>query len=135
VGYVPQASDWKELSVVLSAGAATAPEIMVRFESINGGGNNLYLDDIRLSYKVGLDEADEAQALRAFPNPGSDRVRLSASPALGDTHVWTATDWTGRTVWTAPAGREEFMDVATFDWPAGLYIFRRGDAAVRWVKE
>jgi hypothetical protein len=135
VGYIPQASDWKEMSVVLSATAATAPEIMVRFESINGGGNNLYLDDIRLSYSVGLDEADEAQALRAFPNPGSDRVRLSASPAEGGANDWTATDWTGRTVWTAPAGREEFVDVATFGWPAGLYIFRRGDAAVRWIKE
>ncbi len=135
VGYIPQASDWKELSVVLSATAATAPEIMVRFESINGGGNNLYLDDIRLSYSLGLDEADEAQALRAFPNPGSDRVRLSTSSTAGGTNVWTATDWTGRTVWTAPAGREEFVDVATFGWPAGLYIFQRGDAAVRWIKE
>jgi hypothetical protein len=82
-----------------------------------------------------LDEAGETQALRAFPNPGSDRVRLSTSFATDVDSDWTAADWTGRAVWTAPAGREETVDVATFDWPAGLYIFRRGDAAVRWVKE
>jgi PKD repeat protein len=137
VGYIPQPTDWKELSVVLSAGAAAAPEVMVRFESINGGGNNLYLDDIRLSYRLGLDD-DEAPApgLVAYPNPGQDRVVLhgpeGARSAPGD---WTATDLLGRTMWTAPASEDTVLEVDTRLWPVGVYWFRRGADAVRWVKE
>jgi hypothetical protein len=136
VGYIPQPTDWKELSVVLSAGAAAAPEVMVRFESINGGGNNLYLDDIRLSYRIGLDDNEApTPGLVAYPNPGQDRVVLhgpeGALRAPGD---WTATDLLGRTMWTAPASEDAVLEVDTRLWPVGVYWFRRGADAVRWVK-
>jgi hypothetical protein len=75
--YVPQASDWKETTVMLSA-YKNNPHLMIKFEMVSGGGNNLYMDDVRLTYGVTQDEVSQAQWV-LMPNPSHGMAVLAVN--------------------------------------------------------
>ena len=77
--YVPQASDWKETTIMLSA-YKNNPHLMIKFEMVSGGGNNLYMDDVRLTYGVALDEGVETQ-WALVPNPSHGLASLVVNHA------------------------------------------------------
>ena len=116
--YVPSASDWKETTVNFT-GLNNATSVMIKFEFISGGGNNVYLDDVTFSTTVGEDEISSEHLVLA-PNPSAGGSTLSLPSANGQVYVLDAL---GRTVLSQSVTERQIQLPAL---PAGLYL-------VRWV--
>ena len=116
--YVPTASDWKETTITFT-GMNNASSVMIKFEFISGGGNNVYLDDVTFSTTVGEEELSSQQLILA-PNPSAGGSTLSLPSANGQVYVLDAL---GRTVLSRPVTERQLQLPAL---PAGLYL-------VRWV--
>ena len=71
--YIPTPIDWREESVNLMASSVTGRDYVIfKFQFLNGGGNNIYIDNINLSDPVGVSEI-EASVLSYYlsSNPAS----------------------------------------------------------------
>ncbi len=67
--FVPAAADWAEKAIILPV---TAPFATIRFESLSGTGNTLYLDAIRITDGVSSATKPENDLnLSVYPNPGN----------------------------------------------------------------
>lgn len=66
-------NDWKEFRLDLSQTIPFGDEIRVAFVFVNGGGNDLYIDDIRIQ---GNEPPEYEQKFRAFPNPANLNFNL-----------------------------------------------------------
>lgn len=74
--YFPSASDtadWKKYTISLNADQRNSPNLRFRFSFTSGGGNNIYIDDFRItgtSSTVGLPTIEEnVFDLTIYPNP------------------------------------------------------------------
>lgn len=113
--FTPGATDWIIGNADLSAYAGKT-NVRVKFESVNGYGNNLYLDDIefREPWAVSneLDFIKDAKVV-CSPNPFSQSLMLHIlSPINEDVEVLMQ-DVTGRIVWNSGqfsviTGKNEF---------------------------
>lgn len=72
-------SDWISQSVNLNSVAGNQDPIIIRWEFISGGGNNVFIDDINLSGAIGQEELPFASSIELYPNPnqGSFSLKLS----------------------------------------------------------
>jgi len=67
--YTPADADWRLETVNLSL-FANEPNARFRFEYTQGGGNNLFIDDINFNGATGIENsAQGVTALSVFPNP------------------------------------------------------------------
>ena len=128
--YVPSASDWKETTVNFT-GMNNATSIMIKFEFVSGGGNNVYLDDVTFSTTVGEEEW-AAESLRLAPNPSAGGSTLSLPSATGQVMVMDAL---GRVVYTQSVTETELSLPSL---PSGLYVVRWVNGptqakSIRWV--
>ncbi len=71
--FVPAATQWLESSIVLSTFVNAANGILVAFDMVSGGGNALYLDDIRITDPTGVSIPTNISGSKwaLFPNPAS----------------------------------------------------------------
>lgn len=134
--YVPSATAWKEHVLSLGANLAGANKVMIKLEAVNAGGNNLYLDDVRLSYTIGSEEWTVPLEWVVSPNPSSGLFEMKwpeADPsALPKTIV--VLDATGRPVHTQPTQTTEtVLDLRAV--PSGLYIVLWGPHRARIIKQ
>ena len=75
--FTPQSpSDWKEISIPIPSWIKTLSNVKLKFELNSGGGNNLYLDNIRIDSPVGLKEVESKATLQIYPNPTSSNFTL-----------------------------------------------------------
>ena len=87
--YTPSASHWREETVNLT-NYANSPNVRIRFEYTQKGGNNLYIDDINFDVFTGTGAAtpNDLVALSIFPNPANDELAASFNLKEGaDTRV------------------------------------------------
>lgn len=74
-------SDWKTKDVRLPSGQ----NVLVRFDwNTSSGGNNVFIDNIRLNYNVGLSGSQETsrKALTVYPNPTTGAINLKNTGSL-----------------------------------------------------
>ncbi len=116
--YIPSAADWQETTVPFT-GMNNASSVMIKFEFISGGGNNVYLDDVSFSTTVSEEEFSSQELILA-PNPSAGGSTLSLPSTNGQVYVLDAL---GRTVLSHPVTQRQLQLPAL---PAGLYL-------VRWV--
>lgn len=77
--FVPTASQWQSTSASLGQFEGSGP-ILIKFWLRNGGGNNLYIDNINVtSSNVSLDEVPLSESLSVFPNPTNGNLNISLS--------------------------------------------------------
>jgi PKD repeat protein len=96
--FTPTQSDhWREETLNLDDLANNPEHILIRFELVSGGGNNLYLDDIQIDAVLSNQAAIMATAdWRVYPNPGKGQLNISFyQPEAADARIWI-TDLTGR---------------------------------------
>jgi hypothetical protein len=75
--YIPAASsDWRSNSIDLSAYDGTN-EVVIRFTGTSDYGNNLFIDDIDIQSTLSVDDANEMDSLKIFPNPASGFIQIS----------------------------------------------------------
>jgi hypothetical protein len=76
----PMQFEWKTCWLDLSA-FDHSPSFIVQMKGIYGGGNNLFVDVIKVGAKVlGMeDPATEAIPLHVYPNPATDRISINGT--------------------------------------------------------
>jgi hypothetical protein len=144
--FTPGAADWIIGNANLSAYAGKT-NVMVKFESVNGYGNNLYLDDIevREAWAVSA-QNDFAQEAKVFtsPNPFSQALTLHIQSPINEDVEVLVQDVTGRIVWNAGqfsviSGKNEFTLSPTGIAPGVYFVQVKTDAGltqtIKVVKE
>jgi len=98
--FTPGAADWIVGNADLSAYAGKT-NVMVKFESVNGYGNNLYLDDIEVREPWAVSsQADFVNETKVFtsPNPFTQSLTLHIQSPVNEEVAVVVQDVTGRTV-------------------------------------
>lgn len=102
--FTPSASEWRTYTLQIPATMQNASRLLVRIEEVAGGGNNMYLDNVRV-------ESPTATAVRSMssrdisvlPNPLTRETAVQFAldkPATAQVQVL---DLLGRTVLSVPA--------------------------------
>ncbi len=94
--YVPAANEWTTQSINFNAYSGPDP-LLIKFEFINGGGNNFYLDNINFSGIIGLDDYFSNQ-LELFPNPSQGQFTIQSGQFELNGAKITLSDISGRAV-------------------------------------
>ena len=81
--FYPQLTQWKTQTVDLSAYDGNS-EVMIAFKAISGGGNNLYIDDIKIGPTQMLAINDLSSSLAAYPNPVKDILTITGDYMSAD---------------------------------------------------
>lgn len=128
--FVPSGTaQWKEFNTALPTNYKV-PGVRFRFSFINGGGNNLYLDNINVydgSTSVTEDLA-AGYALNVYPNPVDDVAQISFS--LGNAAKTTVElfDIVGKKIQTLQAGQsaagEHSLSLNSSGLPSGVYFVK-----------
>ena len=143
--WTPGAADWREesVSVVPIAGKQTA---MFRFTIIDGGGNNIYIDDINIvDAPIGIVDAQSfATSLEVYPNPGSGNANIAYTLSSASDIELTVRDIAGRVLGSyktgyIPAGEytTQLNSLTGVDLRSGIYMIsiRSGNNSIttRWL--
>lgn len=72
--FTPNASQWRTGMVDISVVLGSA-DVLLMFQNESNYGNNVYIDDIRISNTVGIAEAGAA-SFGVFPNPNTDAFSI-----------------------------------------------------------
>jgi hypothetical protein len=111
--------EWKHESFPL---AEFTGDLLIRFRDVCGFGNNLYLDDIMVSFPSGFAGNPLPETCRVYPNPASDMISITGLPAGAGIEI---TDMAGKVLLT----RSTLNDPAKIDissLPKGIYLLRSG---------
>nr|WKN36822.1 choice-of-anchor J domain-containing protein [Tunicatimonas sp. TK19036] len=125
--WIPQQeSDWHQEFVDLSQFAGE-PDVRVAFESVNGYGNTIYLDDIEFfisddSEPISTDE----NSYKLFPNPTPDFLNVVFNLRNRETVMLAIYNSQGQTVanLTYPNTLNQTYDIDLSTFPRGVYILR-----------
>lgn len=129
--FVPSSSsDWKTFTVTTTNAIRSSTNAMFRFEFISGGGNNLFIDNLRINgLAVGLEAVEENPiTLNLYPNPTiNDQTTLEfALSAATDNGFICLTDILGKTVKEVYRGALNTNDykfsINTSDLESGIYF-------------
>jgi PKD repeat protein len=128
--FIPDAEEWGEVSINLSS-LYYIDNFRYKFEFTNGGGNNVYIDDIKIfdPTTVGINEVNKrALNYQVYPNPVNNQLNiefnlLEKTAILGEIY-----DVTGRKVKTLfnndySLGTHR-LDFDTSDLKAGLFFVK-----------
>jgi len=98
-GFTPTGSDWKTINVSSITSNYLVSNFRFKFKFINGGGNDLFIDDINLSGPLSLKENELIRNLEVFPNPVSNHATISfdALEDINDVEIYLI-DASGRIV-------------------------------------
>jgi hypothetical protein len=97
--------------------------VMIRFEGISGHGNNLYIDNIRISSTVGIDPVDQAEAfLHLYPNPARDWIILDWRGEHLHQPVISILNILGQHIYYSDTMNEFPLQINTSEWVPGIYF-------------
>jgi len=119
-------SEWKEEEISL-ANFTNAEHLLVKFQSRSDGGNNIFVDDIRISGPLSVADASQAMELQLSPNPATETAWLRLSAQTTQQTEIKVTDIAGRVVanihsGSLPQGNHAFpIDVTTLG-NSGVYL-------------
>jgi PKD repeat protein len=74
--YVPAANEWQTQSIGFDSWVSNDP-IYIKFEFINGNGNNFYLDNIRFTGTIGEEENELLRRFEIYPNPAKNDFNVA----------------------------------------------------------
>jgi PKD repeat protein len=125
-----QQSHWKEDFIDLSSFANSEDPILVRFEFVNGGGNNFFIDNIQLDATVSAETfARDERFVSVFPNPnnGAFQIVFDLPEATAVTAILM--DVTGRQIaiqdpGVLPAGKSDIRFDAAQQLSPGMYLIK-----------
>ncbi|MFT3948110.1 MAG: M43 family zinc metalloprotease [Agriterribacter sp.] len=125
--YVPALTEWVADTLDLSSAiAGKFDKVMVRFRMINGYGNNVYLDDIRI-YSVTLPAALKQRGYILTPNPTTGSLVLqnyNSSTPLKAIAVFSSV---GQVIWKAEyenASTSNYIPINLRNVAPGIYFVK-----------
>jgi CubicO group peptidase (beta-lactamase class C family) len=115
--YPQSTAEWKHESISLESDTGN---VLIRFRDVCGWGNNLYLDDVRVSFPTGMADIKPQNTIIVSPNPATDNITISGMPANAEIQI---TDLTGKLLVTVKASNNvTTIDISRF--PQGVFILR-----------
>jgi len=76
--FVPTSTQWRAETINLDTYVGQS-NVQIRFEAINGYGNDLYLDNINLSSDTPIGIKENNLEMELFPNPGNEIITLKSN--------------------------------------------------------
>ena len=86
--FIPSFSEWKEATVTSIIGPFCVQNFRFKFEFQSGGGNNLYIDNINISYEntTGVSKSFISE-ISIYPNPTNDILNIVSSNSFSKIQV------------------------------------------------
>ena len=86
--FIPTFSEWKEATVTSIIGPLCVQNFRFKFEFQSGGGNNLYIDNINISYEntTGVSKSFISE-ISIYPNPTNDILNVVSSNSFSKIQV------------------------------------------------
>ena len=86
--FIPTFSQWKEATVTSIIGPLCVQNFRFKFEFQSGGGNNLYIDNINISYEntTGVSKSFISE-ISIYPNPTNDILNIVSSNSFSKIQV------------------------------------------------
>ena len=81
--YVPANGDWRQEMVDLGL-YAFSDNAIIKIRNINNNQNDLYLDDINLTFVTGINELLNGGRVSIYPNPTTGKVTINTSSLNSD---------------------------------------------------
>ena len=121
--FIPTFSEWKEASVSSLVGNMCVSNFRFKLEFISGGGNDLYIDNINISYNNTTSLSDIlSMETTIYPNPAKNELRVSSEEKMDQILVF---DCVGRTVM-------ELTEINDFTVPLNIRLLKRGFIMLRY---
>lgn len=99
----PGDNDWETEEIDMSDYAGMS-DLLVKFHAVSGFGNNLYIDNIRLSSTTSIDPIDLFKGVSVYPNPAKDNFEVNINLIESANVAVSVTDITGKVVSTYNLG-------------------------------
>ncbi|MEO6166888.1 MAG: T9SS type A sorting domain-containing protein [Chitinophagales bacterium] len=117
-------NEWRTETIYLDNYLGNS-NVMIRFEAISGHGNNLYIDNLKISSTVGINEPnDNSSGLKLYPNPASDHVNIEFSHHPGVNAMIMVSNSIGQQIFSSMVPFEVPFYIQTVTWPDGLYLVK-----------
>ena len=119
--FIPTYSEWKEANIVSLIGPFCVSNFRFKFEFNSGGGNNLYIDNINISYDntTGTDSFID-QEISVYPNPSSDFLKISAFKNIDEINIY---DIMGKQVYSNKTNTKT-LDLNISNFKNGYYAIK-----------
>jgi len=126
--FYPQTSNqWKHESFSLG----TFPgDVLIRFRSVCGHSNNLWIDNVSVSFPTGITDTKPSGEFTVYPIPASDIINISGLPLNSEIQL---TDLTGKLL----MGRRVLNSIFTLDirgLQPGVYVLRSNCGVKKIIK-
>ena len=76
--YIPSSNEWMETTINLNS-LISKNSLMIKFEMFSGGGNNVYIDNLNLSYSINKDELSPKQVIQVYPSPSNNNAIIKSN--------------------------------------------------------
>ena len=128
--FTPSGSDWK--TIVISPSSFSnylVSDFRFKFKFVNGGGNDLYIDDINLSGSLSIEETEKVYDFKVYPNPVVENLLVSFNSLINLSNpLIEVYDATGRIVKSINLQNiskgENNLEVSSIDLDSGWYILK-----------
>ena len=128
--FTPSGSDWK--TIVISPSSFSnylVSDFRFKFKFVNGGGNDLYIDDINLSGSLSIEETEKVYDFKVYPNPVVENLLVSFNSLINLSNpLIELHDATGRIVKSINLQNiskgENNLEVSSIDLDSGWYILK-----------
>ena len=130
--FVPnQESDWRKDTVDLSAFQNS--QVQIKIVSVNGWGNNIYIDNIYVGYDTGTYVPDnEMMKINIYPNPVSDYLMIEYPEKSN--YTISVLDITGKNIKTILANTSTCrLDMSEFE--KGVYFIKIDNTIKKLIKK
>ena len=87
--FLPSFGDWREATITSLIGPFCVQNFRFKFEFESGGGNDLYIDNINISYEntTAINTSNNNE-VSIFPNPANNNLTVSSSKIISEFAVF-----------------------------------------------
>jgi hypothetical protein len=119
--YFPKTSaEWATETISL---ASYPGDVLIRFREVSGWGNNLFLDNVKVSFPTESTDKKPNDNFNVYPNPASGAVTISGLPANSEIQI---SDLSGEVLLSEKTGSNPAaIDVQRL--PQGIYLLRSAE--------
>ncbi|MBX7094767.1 MAG: T9SS type A sorting domain-containing protein [Flavobacteriales bacterium] len=126
--FTPNSGQWVNVDVTNILPSYLVQNFMFKISFENGGGNNIYIDDINISGAVGIDELSDPFHVSVYPNPSRDFSTVAFYTYGNDQVEIELADMLGQVVASHQLGNmsngDHQFNIQRGDLPAGVYFVR-----------
>lgn len=136
--WTPTSADWMTVHMTNVTSVYWNDNFRCKFQVTNGGGNNLYIDDINIysgapsdnPVTAGLADLGTVANINLFPNPADNEIQISFSSQTSNEIKFYVTDLTGKRIQQHQINANEgnnLVYIATENLSAGTYLIQMVD--------